>query len=219
MIPSLTSTATTAATSANRQDALQKLFARLDADEDGQINQDEFTEALSKRLGTEATSDTSQIESIFGEIDGDADGKITVDEFKQGLQTMRGAGGPPPPPPGPPPTGGPAGGSSEELWSEIDADGDGSATIEELTADFAAREAERAEKTGSSGALSTEDFAAKLKEFDEDGDGSLTSTEFESFWQAMREEQGPPPPPEGYNFRGGPTQSTETAGQSLETEA
>ncbi len=72
-----------------------KLFAKLDADGDGQVSKTEFSDAA-----TEAGADSATVDAVFAKIDGDSDGAISQDELTaadQGGDRRIGGGGPPPP--------------------------------------------------------------------------------------------------------------------------
>ena len=58
---------------------IDALFARADADHDGQINFAEFR-ALARELDEELSDDELRIG--FGETDADGNGRINIDEFR-----------------------------------------------------------------------------------------------------------------------------------------
>ncbi|MDO9126228.1 MAG: EF-hand domain-containing protein, partial [Parvibaculum sp.] len=74
----------------------------------------------------------------------------------------------------------------EKLFSTADEDGDGSLTLEELTA---------AAPEGMSDDEAAEVAARMFGEMDTDGDGSLTQSEMQAFEGARRPEGGRMPPP------------------------
>lgn len=59
---------------------LAKTFAELDLNDDGQITEQEFVTAMSKR-GEEITE--PEIRSIFADADADQDGRISLPEFTE----------------------------------------------------------------------------------------------------------------------------------------
>jgi len=66
---------------------LDKVFARLDANGDQQISQEELIAGLPSSRAREARKDG--LEALFNAMDKDKDGKISFDEMKIALQQMR----------------------------------------------------------------------------------------------------------------------------------
>lgn len=62
----------------DRLDEWREYFAKCDANDDGRIQFDEFTELL-KNIGAEASADEARIG--FEAVDTDNDGVISFDEF------------------------------------------------------------------------------------------------------------------------------------------
>jgi Ca2+-binding EF-hand superfamily protein len=138
--------------------------------------------------GTQDASQSASLEDLFSSIDSDGDGSVSKTELKSFADSLsaqmqstllgaqesggaQGAFGPPPPPPG-------EGKSAADMMSEMDTDGDGSVSSDELKAFGEAhgpKSSERASKA-------EEAFASA----DTDGDGKLSSTEFETFDKTMR---------------------------------
>lgn len=171
------------------------LMKALDQDKSGTASLEEFTAAgQSVAAGSFDQSDDA-LAKAFSALDADQDGALTKDEIAQGLakfsQDTAGAllgaqeagGQPPPPPPGGP--GGP-GGQGGGFFTEADADGSGSVSLEEFTA------------AGPKSA-STDEVESLFDEIDQDGDGEISSSEDEAFRSAQGPQGpgGPPPPPPG----------------------
>lgn len=102
----------------------EKLFAQLDTDGQGYIEQSDLQQALNK-VG--AAGESSSAASLFSQLDGNSDGKVTKDEFASALQAaaeqldsqfanlrLQQGGMPPAPPPG-----NDAGFTKEELSSQL----------------------------------------------------------------------------------------------------
>jgi Ca2+-binding EF-hand superfamily protein len=81
---SQSSNATTAATAASPSNALNDLFAQLDADGDGNITQSEFENAL----GAGGTN-LAQADDVFRKLDQNGDGSVGLEELSS---AMRGRG-------------------------------------------------------------------------------------------------------------------------------
>jgi Ca2+-binding EF-hand superfamily protein len=112
----------------------EDLFAKIDTNGDGSIDQAEST-VLSDKIKAETGKDTSD---MFAKLDKDGDGKLTKTEFDagkpQGTDGAKGPGGPggPPPPGG---AGGPGGAGKNEstantTYDALDTNQDG--TVSEL---------------------------------------------------------------------------------------
>lgn len=98
-------------------------------------------------------------------------------------QQGNGQGFPPPPPGGP---GGPQGGqrpNPEAMFSQLDTNGDGSLTQEEM----------QAGRPDNAPAMSTEQETEMFSNLDTDGDGSISQEEMQN---------APPPPPPQFNQQG-----------------
>lgn len=194
-LSSITSTSTVAAQSANRDEFLQKMFARLDADGDGKVTQEEFATAMTKRQGASGQADPNRPDpaAIFQKADTNADGSITLDEFKTAMAQMRPAGGhhgqrAGGPPPGPPPAGandGDGDDDSGKVFDKLDTNHDGVVSMAELLAAVQAPGADDA--SGSTSAGGTADFEKLFKAVDADGDGSITQGELSGFLKAARQ--------------------------------
>lgn len=191
------------ATRPDPSEFLQKMFARLDGDGDGKVTRDEFTTAMEKRLGANASAsgDAPDAASVFQKLDSDGDGGINLSEFKTAMETMRasrgggggpqGAGGPPPPPPS---GGGEESSASEDaqqVFDAMDTNKDGMVSSDELLAALKKKAEERAEALGqSTGATTTTptdaDFQKAFDAIDTDGDGSISQAELTTLFQQLR---------------------------------
>lgn len=118
----------------------EKLFSRIDADNQGYIEQADLESALGQVEGSDAAA-------LFSKLDGDGDGKVTRDEFSEALKavadeldsqfaSMRMQGGMPPLPP----PGDDAGFSKEALQSQLkeigSADGQRGSLISRIVDNF-----------------------------------------------------------------------------------
>lgn len=138
--------------------------------------------------GTQDASQSTNIEDLFSSIDSDGDGSVSKTELKSFADSLsaqmqsallgaqesggaQGAFGPPPPPPG-------EGKSAADMMSEMDTDGDGSVSSDELKAFGEAH----GPKLSDAASKAEEAFASA----DTDGDGKLSTEEFETFDKTMR---------------------------------
>ena len=140
--------------------AQQAMFAKLDLNTDGALSADEFS-ALGQKLPSEGGA--RQLKGGGGVQGFSAETLGALMGVQQMSPEDRAA----------------------EIFSGADADGDGSLTAEELTADFAAHAPPGADATG--GGPRAEDLIAAG---DSDGDGALSAEEF----SALKPPQGGPPP-------------------------
>jgi Ca2+-binding EF-hand superfamily protein len=134
-----------------------------------------------------STSQTDRATKLLSQMDSDGDGKVSQTEFAAFDEAMK-AQAPEGPPPPPPPTGDSEGvkapssnqglPSPEALFSTGDADGDGSLSLDELSAMLAAGP-QNAPPVG--GPPSSD---ALFSTGDTDGDGSLSVTELSAMFQA-----------------------------------
>ncbi len=138
----------------------QKLFSMMDEDGSGSSSQTE-TSGVSGQ-------ESSLIDALFSKADSDGSDAITQQEFasmlSQLFQEMKGgssegmsnAGAPPPPP------------DSSEMISSLDTDGDGSLSVDEMTAG-GIRDAEKL-----------------FSDIDTDGDGLASEDELDAFGEKMK---------------------------------
>ncbi|VVO33216.1 hypothetical protein PS718_05150 [Pseudomonas fluorescens] len=156
---SYTSTNSTATQNARSQQLQKDLFAKLDSNGDGAVDQDELTSALSQK------SDDGLLVNLskqFGDLDSDGSGSLNAEEMT--------AMAPPPPPQDQAPNTDLA----DALISALDTDGDGAISNDALS-------------SGLTSAGSTDDSAALLKVLDSDSSGGVSSDELKAALQAGRE--------------------------------
>lgn len=192
-----------AAMKAQRSQMQAKMFAKVDTDGNGSVNQTELgtmLDTVSQKTG--ATFDDAA--KVFTAMDSNADGSLSSDELGEGMKSLM----PPPPPPSTmdfaqtrSSSGSASTGSAgDDLFSKLDTDGSGGVSNDELQALF--------DKMASdSGASNTSGPSASdvFSKLDTNGDGALTQTEFDAGRpQGPQDGQGvqgaggmPPPPPPG----------------------
>lgn len=125
-----------AAMKAHRSQMQAKMFAKVDTDGSGGVDQAELKTMLSdisQKTGVSIAGDTAE---AFSKMDSNADGSLSSEELGQGMQSLM------PPPPstvdfaqmrGADGTGG-SQGSQDDLFAKLDADGDGKLTQAEFDA-------------------------------------------------------------------------------------
>lgn len=183
-----TSYGTTGPNAAALSQMRQQLFTKLDANEDGGIDETEFVSSATSGSSTVSSSTESLATQLFSSFDSDSDGSLTQDELKSGFQKLNDQmratliglqeASAPPPPPSPRP-------SSDELFTTLDSNSDGGVDESEFIAG-----APQDANTPSEAELK-ELFAS----FDADGDGSLTQDELETGFESNRPSGPPPGPP------------------------
>ncbi|WP_285355119.1 XopAW family type III secretion system calcium-binding effector [Pseudomonas sp. lyk4-R2A-10] len=133
------------------------LISALDADGDGAISSDELSNGLTS---AGSTADSSK---IFSALDKNEDGVVSQDELAASLT-------PPPPPPQ---------ATSDELFSQLDADGDGDGSVTELNSALQASD--------STSSNNTDNAAALLKVLDSDSSAGVSIDELKAALHAGRE--------------------------------
>lgn len=162
------------------------MYDKADADGSGGLSKTELTDFLAKG----PNGDSIDSESTFTSFDSDGDGSISEDEMDKGMQSLRsqmesnmnkarfggeqgqGMGGMKEPP------------SLTELFSKADSGEDGSIDATEF-ADFISKGPQASQ-------INAEEAFAQ---FDTDGDGALSSDEFQTGMKDMMASMPPPPPP------------------------
>ena len=125
-------------------------ISNIDADSDGTISTDEYSEMIAQM----GISNALSVEEFFNQYDVNADGEISQDEMPE-PGSVRGREMAPPPP-----TIGTAEATktSDELFSEYDTDGDGVLSSEEFSAMMDALNPEESESSGSTKVTQKEDI-------------------------------------------------------------
>ena len=184
---SYTSTSSTATQNARSQQLQKQLFARLDSNSDGAVDQDELKSALSQK------SDDGLLVNLskqFGDLDSDASGSLSAEEMT--------AMAPPPPPNDQAPNTDLA----DALISALDTDGDGAISSDELSNGLTSAGSNQifsALDKNKDGTVSQDELTASLtppppppqqtssdelfSQLDADGDGSISETELSSALQ------------------------------------
>jgi Ca2+-binding EF-hand superfamily protein len=187
-----TSTSSTTTHSARSQQFQKDLFAKLDSNSDGAVDQDELKSALSQK------ADDGLLVSLsknFSDIDSDSSGNLSSEEMA--------AMAPPPPPQHDQP---PSTELADALISALDANGDGTLSSDELSNGLSSagssadsKEIFSALDKNEDGTVSKDELAASLtppppppqvssdalfSQLDTDSDGSVTATELSSALQA-----------------------------------
>lgn len=171
-----------AALNTQRSQHQAKMFAKVDADGSGSVDQTELGSMLSK-ISEKTGASVGDAKELFTQMDSNSDGSLSSDELDAGMQALM------PPPPSTMEFAqsrgmGGSGGSQDDLFAKVDTDGDGSVSKDELQV----LTDKIKEDTGQD---VSEDFA----KLDTDSDGQLSQTEFEA---------GRPQPPEGSQGAQGP---------------
>ncbi|PQA79140.1 EF-hand domain-containing protein [Rhodoferax sp. TS-BS-61-7] len=171
-----------AALNTQRSQHQAKMFAKVDADGSGGVDQTELGSMLSK-ISDKTGASVGDAKELFTQMDSNSDGSLSSDELDAGMQALM------PPPPSTMEFAqsrgmGGSGGSQDDLFAKVDTDGDGSVSQDELQV----LTDKIKEDTG-------QDVSQDFAKLDTDGDGQLSQTEFEA---------GRPQPPEGSQGAQGP---------------
>lgn len=210
--------------SSNRAQMQAKMFAKVDADSSGGVNQTELQGMLdnvASKTGVTMSSDTTE---LFSKMDSNGDASLSSDELASGMASIL-----------PPPSTmefaqsrsstQASDSSSAEKFAALDADGSGTLSKAEML-DIMTEHAARGPGPGQTSAASTDDMFSHL---DSDGDGSLSQAEFDagappangagnSANSAGVQGAGGPPPggPRGAGGAGGTESASSTTYDSLD---
>lgn len=140
-----------------------KMFAKVDTDSSGGVDQTELSTMLSDISAKTGT--TLDAEKLFSTMDSNSDGSLSSDELSTGMQSVM------PPPPSTMAFAQNRSGSTgeDDLFSKVDSNSDGSVDETEMTAFTDKMKAD----TG-------HDSATSFATLDADSDGKLTQAEFEA---------------------------------------
>ena len=203
-----------AAVSAQRAQHQAKMFAKVDTDSSGGVDQTELSSMLSD-VASKTGASLGDSQELFTKMDSNADGSLSSDELDKGMKDLmpppstmdfaqsRGMGG--------------SNGSQDDLFSKVDTDSDGAVSQDELQV-----------LTDKIKSESGQDVSQDFSLLDADGSGSLSRAEFDAGRpQPPAGAQGPqgaqgPGGPGGPSPSGGPggagkTESSSTTYDSLDT--
>ena len=171
-----------AALNTQRSQHQAKMFAKVDTDGSGGVDQTELGSMLSD-ISEKTGVSLGDAKELFSQMDSNSDGSLSSDELDTGMQALM------PPPPSTMEFAqsrgmGGSGGSQDDLFAKVDTDGDGAVSQDELKLLTDKIE----DDTG-------QDLSEDFAKLDTDGDGALSQTEFES---------GRPQPPQGGQAAQGP---------------
>ncbi len=169
-----------------------KMFAKVDANSDGSVDQAELKTMLSDVSKKTGVNIDSSVADTFTQMDSNTDGKLSSDELSKGMRQLM-----------PPPStmdfaqtrsADSTKGSQDDLFAKIDTNGDGSIDKAESQV--------LSDKIKAETGKDTSDMFGKL---DKDGDGKLTKTEFDAGKpQGGVQGAGGPKGPGGPGGPGGP---------------
>lgn len=207
-----------AAVSAQRAQHQAKMFAKVDTDSSGGVDQTELSSMLSD-VASKTGASLGDSQELFTKMDSNADGSLSSDELDKGMKDLmpppstmdfaqsRGMGG--------------SNGSQDDLFSKVDTDSDGAVSQDELQV-----------LTDKIKSESGQDVSQDFSLLDADGSGSLSQAEFDAGRpqppagaQGPQGAQGPggpggpggPPPSGGPGGAGKTESSSSTTYDSLDT--
>ena len=175
----------------------EKLFKKIDSNNDSSISKTEFESAVSS-LDKNQNSSTDQADTLFAKIDANGDGTLDKSEMMAALKNageQRRAHMPPPPDQngqGPDPTQ-----MAQDLLASLDTSGDGTIDKTEFGAGVSSSQ--------NSGATDSDALFSKI---DTNGDGKVDQSELTTGLKSMRP---PMPPPDGTNSGVNSTASADSA--------
>ena len=203
-----------AAVSAQRAQHQAKMFAKVDTDSSGGVDQTELSSMLND-VASKTGASLGDSQELFTKMDSNADGSLSSDELDKGMKGLmpppstmdfaqsRGMGG--------------SNGSQDDLFSKVDTDSDGAVSQDELQV-----------LTDKIKSESGQDVSQDFSLLDADGSGSLSQAEFDAGRpqppagaQGPQGAQGPGgpggPPRSGGPGGAGKTESSSTTYDSLDT--
>lgn len=207
-----------AAVSAQRAQHQAKMFAKVDTDSSGGVDQTELSSMLSD-VASKTGASLGDSQELFTKMDSNADGSLSSDELDKGMKDLM----PPPSTMGFAQSRGMGGsnGSQDDLFSKVDTDSDGAVSQDELQV-----------LTDKIKSESGQDVSQDFSLLDADGSGSLSQAEFDAGRpqspagaQGPQGAQGPggpggpggPPPSGGPGGAGKTESSSSTTYDSLDT--
>lgn len=162
------------------------LFSKVDSDGSGAVSQEELQGLLEHMSGNrDSTATSTEAAALFKQLDSDSDGSLSSSEFDAGRpqnsadsgasNSTASANRPAPPPGGPggPGRGGGASSSTSETYDPLDTNQDGVVSMEERLA---------------ANTNSTDPLQALFDTVDSNGDGSISSSETDSFVAQLNEQ-------------------------------
>lgn len=152
-----------------------KMFAKVDTDGSGGVDQTELGTMLSN-ISEKTGVSLGDAKELFTQMDSNSDGSLSSDELDAGMKALM------PPPPSTMEFAqsrgmGGSEGSQDDLFAKVDTDGDGTVSKDELQV-----------LTDKIKSDTGQDVSQDFSKLDTDGDGKLSQAEFEA---------GRPQPPEG----------------------
>jgi Ca2+-binding EF-hand superfamily protein len=189
-----------------------KMFAKVDVDGSGGVDQTELSTMLSDISAKTGTS-LGDSKELFAKMDSNSDGTLSSDELSQGMKDLL----PPPSTMDFAQSRSGSGGKEDDLFSKVDSNGDGSVDATELKA-----------LTDKIKSDTGTDVSQQFSQLDADGNGSLSQAEFEAgrpqatdgsiATQGSSSAQGPkgPPPAGGPGGAGGTSASSSSSYDPLD---
>ncbi|MDB5456906.1 MAG: hypothetical protein JWP92_2491, partial [Caulobacter sp.] len=147
-----------------------KVIDAADTDGDGMLSLEEIQAAL----GGGAADQTDALSGAIAKLDSDGDSKLSADELSAGIKTRHAHGGHRPQPPT-------SADLAAQMIGDVDANGDGSLSAEEVQTAFAGDTTATPD--------SADGFASAFGKLDTDSDGQLTAAELSAALDAFRAAQ------------------------------
>ncbi len=156
-----------AALNSQRSQHQAKMFAKVDADSSGGVDQTELSTMLAD-ISEKTGVSLGDSKELFTQMDSNSDGSLSSDELGEGMKSLM------PPPPSTmvfaqSRSAGGSGGNQDDLFAKVDTNSDGSLDADELKVLTAKIQSD----TG-------QDVSTQFSKLDTDGDSKLSQTEFEA---------------------------------------